>query len=108
MIDGLFYSKLLPHLKRLINLAYLENGTYNQIVAHTEKELKLIGLKTDEELPNPTMSTTTVTLNKRTQPQTAKQEQINCRYCTKPGLVIKECQKGINIEQERKSANQTT
>ena len=36
MIDSLRYAKLPPHLKRSLNLAYLENGTYDQIVAHLE------------------------------------------------------------------------
>ena len=34
MIDNLLYAKLPPHLKRSLNLANLENGTYDQIVAH--------------------------------------------------------------------------
>ena len=33
-IDSLHYAKLPPHLKRSLNSAYLENGTYNEIVAH--------------------------------------------------------------------------
>ena len=37
MIDSLLYAKLPPHLKRSLNLAYLENGTYDQIVAHLER-----------------------------------------------------------------------
>ena len=36
MIDSLLYAKLPPHLKWSLNLVYLENGTYNQIVAHLE------------------------------------------------------------------------
>ena len=36
MIDSLLYAKLPPHLKRSLNLAYLENGTCDQIVAHLE------------------------------------------------------------------------
>ena len=39
MIDSLLYAKLPPHLKRLLNLAYLETGTYDQRVAHLEREL---------------------------------------------------------------------
>ena len=50
MIDSLLYAKLPPHLKRSLNLAYLENGTYDQIVAHLERELELIGLENDREL----------------------------------------------------------
>ena len=47
MIDSLLYAELPPHLKRSLNLAYLENGTYNQKVAHLEKELELSGLEND-------------------------------------------------------------
>ena len=37
MIDSLLYAKLPPHLKGSLNLAYLESGTYDQIVSHLEK-----------------------------------------------------------------------
>ena len=47
MIDSLLYAKLPPQLKRSLNLAYLENGTYDQIVAHLERELELSGLEND-------------------------------------------------------------
>ena len=47
MIDSLLYAKLPPRLKRSLNLAYLENGTYDQIVAHLERELKLSGSEND-------------------------------------------------------------
>ena len=56
MIDSLLYAKLPPHLKRFLNLAYLENGTYDQIVAHLEKELELSCLENDRELTIPTMT----------------------------------------------------
>ena len=49
MIDSLLCAKLPPHLERSLNLAYLENGTYDQIVAHLERELKLSGLENDGE-----------------------------------------------------------
>ena len=29
MIDNFLYAKMPPHMKRSINLAYLENGTYD-------------------------------------------------------------------------------
>ena len=50
MIDNLLYAKLPPHLKRSLNLAYLEKGTYDQIVAHLERELELSGLENDGEM----------------------------------------------------------
>ena len=43
VIDSLLYAKLPPHLKRSLNLAYLEKGTYDQSVAHLERELQLSG-----------------------------------------------------------------
>ena len=56
MIDSLLYAKLPPHLKRSLNLAYLANSTYDQIVAHLERELELSGLENDGELTIPTMT----------------------------------------------------
>ena len=37
MIDSLLYAKLPPPLKRSLNLTYLENGTYDQIIAHLKE-----------------------------------------------------------------------
>ena len=34
MIDTLLYAKLPPKLKRSVNMARLENGTYEEIIAH--------------------------------------------------------------------------
>ena len=47
MIDSLLYAKLPPQLKRSLNLAYLENGTYDQIVAHPERKLEFSVLEND-------------------------------------------------------------
>ena len=42
------YAKMPTHLKRSINQAYLENGTYKQIVRHLEREMELNGLESKE------------------------------------------------------------
>ena len=34
MIENLLYTNMAPHLENSINQAYLENGTYDQIVKH--------------------------------------------------------------------------
>ena len=68
LTDCLLYAKLLPYIKASINIAYLENSTNEQIVTHLERKLEMSGLETDEEVPIPTMTTTTTTLNKLTQP----------------------------------------
>ena len=38
-----------PHLEKSINLAHLENGTYERIVTHLAKELELNGLEAPDE-----------------------------------------------------------
>ena len=45
MIDSLLYAKLPPKLKRSVNMARLENGTYGEIVPHLERELELNALE---------------------------------------------------------------
>ena len=99
MIDSLLYAKLPPHLKRSLNLAYLENGTYDQIVAHLERELELSGLENDGELTIPTMTAVPPNDNQ----QNTEQTKIVCHYCRKPGHVIRECRKRIRKEQEQRN-----
>ena len=79
MIDTLFYAKLPALLKRSLNLAYLENGTYDQIVAHLERDLELSGLQNDGELTIPTM--TAIPPNKNQ--QNTDQTKVTCHYCKK-------------------------
>ena len=78
-----------PHLKRSLNLAYLDNGTYDQIVAHLERELELSGLENDAELTIPTMIAVTPNDNQ----QNTEQTKVVCHFCEKPSHVIRECRK---------------
>ena len=56
IIDQFLYAKMPPHLKKSINQARLENGTYEQIVTHLERKIELNSL----EYPNePQMNTVT-------------------------------------------------
>ena len=79
MIDSLLYAKLPPHLKRPLNLAYLENGTYDQIVAHLERELELSGLENDGELTITTMTA----IPPNDSQQNTEQSKIVCHFCKK-------------------------
>ena len=98
MIDSLLYAKLPPHLKQSLHLAYMENSTYDQIVAHIEKELKLSGLENDGELAITTRTAVPqMTINKT--PNKLK------LYATvvKPGHVIRGCRKRMRKEQEQRN-----
>ena len=50
IIEQFIYAKMPPHLKKTINQAHLENGTYEQIVSHLERELELNGLEAPDEM----------------------------------------------------------
>ena len=106
MIVSLLYAKLPPHLKRSLNLAYLENGTYIQIVSHLERELELSGLENDEELTIPTMTAVPPNDNQ----QNTEQTKVVSHYCKKPGHVIRDCRKRMKKEQEQRDhpSNQNT
>ena len=99
MIDSLLYAKLPPHLKRSLNLAYLENGTYDQIFAHLEKELALSGLENDGELTIPTMTA----IPPKDNQQNTEQTKIVCHYCKKPGQVIRDRRKRMKKEQGQRN-----
>ena len=49
IIDQFIYAKMPPHLRKSINQAHLENGTYEQIVTHLERELELNSLESPDE-----------------------------------------------------------
>ena len=45
VIEQFIYAKMPPHLRKSINQTHLENGTYEQIVTHLERELELNSLE---------------------------------------------------------------
>ena len=49
IIEQFIYAKMPPHLKKPINQAHLENGTFEQIVTHLERELELNSLEYPDE-----------------------------------------------------------
>ena len=51
IIEQFIYAKMHPHLKKAINQAHLEKGTYEQIVWHLERELELNGLEAPDDMP---------------------------------------------------------
>ena len=99
IIDSLLYARLPRHLKRSLNLAYLEDGTFDQIIAHLERELELRGLENDGELTIPTMTAA----HPNDHQQNTEQTKTVCHYCKKPGHVIRDCRKGMKKEQQQKN-----
>ena len=81
----------------------MENGTYDQIVAHLERELELSGLENDGELTIPTMTAVPPNDNQ----QNTEQLKVVCHYCKKPGHVIRECRKRMRREQEQRNGPST-
>ena len=84
IIEQFIYAKLPPHLKKSINQAHLENGTYEQIVTHLEKESELNGLEAPDELQINTVSHNTANaISDRIKP--------TGNYCKKPGHYRNQC-----------------
>ena len=84
IIEQFIYAKMPPHLKKPINQAHLEDGTYEQIVRHLERELELNGLEAPDELQLNTVSHNTVNAN-------ADRTKPTCHYCKKAGQYKKQC-----------------
>ena len=75
MIENLLYAKMPPQPKKFINQAYLENGTYDQIVKHLEREMELNGLEADE--PSVKTQMTATKKEQKTEKLTKKQNETS-------------------------------
>ena len=91
MIDSLLYAKLPPKLKRSVNMARLENGSYDEIVAHLERELELNALEELDDLPMVTMTSSTT--KSKTPLSTGQMSDITCNYCKEKGHMVKDWEK---------------
>ena len=108
MIENLLNSKIPPHLKKSINQAYLENGSYNLIVKHLEREMELNGLEADEHLVKTQMTVTKKEQNseksgkkqndkaKEQTPKTVPDKTLKndqCHYCKEAEHMLADCPK---------------
>ena len=84
IIEQFIYAKMPPHLKKSINEAHLENGTYEQIVSHLERELELNGLEAPDQ-----MRINTVT--QQAPQQNSNKPRPTCHHCKKPGHYQNQC-----------------
>ena len=84
IMEQFIYAKVPPHLKKSINQAHLENGTYEQIVTHLQRELELNGLEAPDELQINTVSHNIVNAK-------ADRTKPTWHYCKKPGHYKNQC-----------------
>ena len=95
IIEQFIYAKVPPHLKKSMNRAHLENGTYEQIVTHLERELELNGLEAPDELPITKVSQQITNTN-------ADRPKPTCHQCKKPGHYRNQCPLLKNSENKLK------
>ena len=91
MTNSLLYAKLPPHLTRSVNIAYLENGSYEEIVQHLERELELNGLEGD----NVQSITISTTQKSDSRPQNVPRDasNVDCYYCKEKEHFANDCKK---------------
>ena len=98
IIEQFIYAKMPPHLKKLFNQAYLENGTYEQIVSHLERELELNGLEAPDELQINTVT-------QQTTQQNSEKPKPTRHHCKKPGHYRNQCHQ---LKREKDQARNNT
>ena len=105
MIDSLLDAKLPPKLKRSVNMARLDNGSYDEIVAHLERELELNALEESDDLPMATMTSSST--KPKTPLSTGKMSDITCNYCKEKGHMVKDCEKFKKKEKDAQQGQPT-
>ena len=98
IIEQFIYAKMPPHLKKSINQAHLENGTYEQIVSHLERELELNGLEAPDEMQINTV------MQQDTR-QNSEKPKPTCHHCKKPGHYRNQCRQ---LKREKDQAQNNT
>ena len=98
IIEQFKYAKMPPHLEKTKNQAHLQNGTYEQIVTHLERELELNGLEAPGELPINNVSQQPTNTN-------ADRPKPTCHHCKKPGHYRNQC-RWLKKQREQTENNQ--
>ena len=97
IIEQFIYAKMPPHLKKSINQAHLENGTYERIVSHLERELELNGLEAPDEMQLNTV------MQQDTQ-QNPEKPKPTCHHCKKPSRYRNQCRQ-LKREKDQGQSN---
>ena len=93
MIDSLLYAKLPPKRKRSVNMARLENGTYEEIVAHLERELELNALEESDDQPIATMASASTSSHNLLSNSIDTKKEAQGSYCKATAHFYKNCPK---------------
>ena len=93
MIDSLLYAKLPPKLKRSVNMVRLENGTYEEIVAHLERKLELNALEESDDLPMATMASASTNNGNLLSNSINTNKDAQCYFFKATGNYYKSCPK---------------
>ena len=102
MIDSLLYAKLPPKLKQSVNMARLEKGTYEEIVADLERELELNALEESDDLPMATMASASTNQSNLLSNGINTNKDEKCSYCKATGHYYKSCPKPKKIKKWRR------
>ena len=78
IVEQFNYATMPLDLKKSINKLHLENGTYEQIVSHLERELELNGLEAPDEMPINTVT-------QQAPQQNSKKLKPTWHHCKRPG-----------------------
>ena len=93
MIDSLLYAKLPPKVKRSVNMARLENGTYEEIVAHLERELEFNAMEESDDLPISTMASASTSISNLLSNDIDTNKDSQWSYCKATGHFYIRCPK---------------
>ena len=84
IIEQFIDAKMPPQLKKSINQAHLEDGTYEQILSHLGRELELNGLEAPDEMQ-------LYTVMQQDTHQKSEKPKPTCHHCKKPGRYRNQC-----------------
>ena len=98
IFEQFIYAKMPPHLKKSINQAHLENGTFEQIVSHLEKELELNGLEAPDALQ-------VNTVTQQPTQQNSEKPKPTGHHSKKPGHYRNQCRQ---LSREKDQARNNT
>ena len=98
IIEQFIYAKMSPPLNKSINQAHLENGTYEQIVSHLERELELTGMETPDEMPINTVT-------QQPPQQNSNKPRPTCHHCKKPSHYQNQC---LQLKREKEQTRNNT